>query len=145
MKRSKFALAICLTVFFCLLASCSADWHLRKAIRKNPMIVTKDTVVLNDTFYTPEVHVTDTFVTSKYDTIELIKDKLQIQIIRQNDTIRLAGTCKSDTLVRTVSVPVERVVYKEAKKSKPFEYLSSAVWGFAAVLLLVVIYRSERR
>jgi len=36
MKTSKFALAICLTAFFCLLASCSADWHLRKAIRKNP-------------------------------------------------------------------------------------------------------------
>jgi hypothetical protein len=137
MKRSKFALAICLMVFFCLLASCSADWHLRKAIRKNPMIVTKDTVVLNDTFYTPEVHVTDTFVTSKYDTIELIKDKLQIQIIRQNDTIRLAGTCKSDTLVRVVRIPVEKIVYKEAKKDSPFKYFTVAVWGLCVLLLIM--------
>lgn len=137
MKRSKFALAICLTVFFCLLASCSADWHLRKAIKKNPMIVTKDTVVLNDTFYTPEVHVTDTFVTSKYDTIELIKDKLQIQIIRQNDTIRLAGTCKSDTLVRVVRIPVEKVVYKEAKKDSPFKYFAVGVWGLCVLLLIM--------
>lgn len=137
MKRSKFALAICLTVFFCLLASCSADWHLRKAIRKNPMIVTKDTVVLNDTFYTPEVHVTDTFVTSKYDTIELIKDKLQIQIIRQNDTIRLAGTCKSDTLVRVVRIPVEKIVYKEAKKDSPFKYFAVGVWGLCVLLLIM--------
>ena len=137
MKTSKFALAICLTVFFCLLASCSADWHLRKAIRKNPMIVTKDTVVLNDTFYTPEVHVTDTFVTSKYDTIELIKDKLQIQIIRQNDTIRLAGTCKSDTLVRVVRIPVEKIVYKEAKKDSPFKYFTVAVWGLCVLLLIM--------
>ena len=137
MKRSKFALAICLTVFFCLLASCSADWHLRKAIRKNPMIVTKDTVVLNDTFYTPEVHVTDTFVTSKYDTIELIKDKLQIQIIRQNDTIRLAGTCKSDTLVRVVRIPVEKIVYKEAKKDSPFKYFTVGVWGLCVLLLIM--------
>lgn len=137
MKRSKFALAICLTAFFCLLASCSADWHLRKAIRKNPMIVTKDTVVLNDTFYTPEVHVTDTFVTSKYDTIELIKDKLQIQIIRQNDTIRLAGTCKSDTLVRVVRIPVEKIVYKEAKKDSPFKYFAVGVWGLCVLLLIM--------
>lgn len=137
MKRSKFALAICLTAFFCLLASCSADWHLRKAIRKNPMIVTKDTVVLNDTFYTPEVHVTDTFVTSKYDTIELIKDKLQIQIIRQNDTIRLAGTCKSDTLVRVVRIPVEKIVYKEAKKNSPFKYFTVGVWGLCVLLLIM--------
>ena len=137
MKTSKFALAICLTVFFCLLVSCSADWHLRKAIRKNPMIVTKDTVVLNDTFYTPEVHVTDTFVTSKYDTIELIKDKLQIQIIRQNDTIRLAGTCKSDTLVRVVRIPVEKIVYKEAKKDSPFKYFTVAVWGLCVLLLIM--------
>jgi hypothetical protein len=137
MKRSKFALAICLTAFFCLLASCSADWHLRKAIRKNPMIVTKDTVVLNDTFYTPEVHVTDTFVTSKYDTIELIKDKLHIQIIRQNDTIRLAGTCKSDTLVRVVRIPVEKIVYKEAKKDSPFKYFAVAVWGLCVLLLIM--------
>lgn len=137
MKRSKFALAICLTAFFCLLASCSADWHLRKAIRKNPMIVTKDTVVLNDTFYTPEVHVTDTFVTSKYDTIELIKDKLQIQIIRHNDTIRLAGTCKSDTLVRVVRIPVEKIVYKEAKKDSPFKYFAVGVWGLCVLLLIM--------
>lgn len=137
MKTSKFALAICLTVFFCLLASCSADWHLRKAIRKNPMIVTKDTVVLNDTFYTPEVHVTDTFVTSKYDTIELIKDKLQIQIIRQNDTIRLAGTCKSDTLVRVVRIPFEKIVYKEAKKDSPFKYFAVGVWGLCVLLLIM--------
>ena len=137
MKRSKFALAICLTVFFCLLASCSADWHLRKAIRKNPMIVTKDTVVLNDTFYTPEVHITDTFVTGKYDTIELIKDKLQIQIIRQNDTIRLAGTCKSDTLVRVVRIPVEKIVYKEAKKDSPFKYFAVGVWGLCVLLLIM--------
>lgn len=141
MKRSKFALAICLTVFFCLLASCSADWHLRKAIRKNPMIVTKDTVVLNDTFYTPEVHVTDTFVTSKYDTIELIKDKLQIQIIRQNDTIRLAGTCKSDTLVRVVRIPVEKIVYKEAKKDSPFKYFAVGVWGLCVLLLIMSVMR----
>ena len=142
---SKFALKICLTVFFCLLASCSPEWHIKRAIRKNPMIVKTDTLKVRDTFYTPAVYVTDTFVTNQYDTIEIIKDKLQIKILKSNDTIRVTGACKSDTIVRTVSVPVERVVYKEAKKSKPFEYLSSAVWGFAAVLLLVVIYRSERR
>ena len=101
------------------------------------MIVTKDTVVLNDTFYTPEVHVTDTFVTSKYDTIELIKDKLQIQIIRQNDTIRLAGTCKSDTLVRVVRIPVEKIAYKEAKKDSPFKYFTVAVWGLCVLLLIM--------
>jgi len=101
------------------------------------MIVTKDTVVLNDTFYTPEVHVTDTFVTSKYDTIELIKDKLQIQIIRQNDTIRLAGTCKSDTLVRVVRIPVEKIVYKEAKKDSPFKYFAVGVWGLCVLLLIM--------
>ena len=142
---SKFALKICLTVFFCLLASCSPEWHLRRAIRKNPMIVKTDTLRVSDTFYTPAVYVTDTFVTEQYDTIEIIKDKLQIKIVKSNDTIRVTGACKSDTIVRTVSVPVERVVYKEAKKNKPFEYISSAIWGFAAVLLLVVIYRSERR
>jgi hypothetical protein len=101
------------------------------------MIVTKDTVVFNDTFYTPEVHVTDTFVTSKYDTIELIKDKLQIQIIRQNDTIRLAGTCKSDTLVRVVRIPVEKIVYKEAKKDSPFKYFAVGVWGLCVLLLIM--------
>ena len=109
------------------------------------MIVKSDTVIVRDTFYTPEVHVTDTFVTQQYDTIEIIKDKLEIKIIKSNDTIRVSGACKSDTIVRVVSVPFEKVVYKEAKKNKPFEYISSAIWGFAAVLLLVIIYRSERR
>ena len=145
MGSSKFAVKLCLTALFCLLSSCSAEWHLKRAVKKNPMIVKTDTLKVRDTFYTPAVYVTDTFVTEQYDTIEIIKDKLQIKIVKSNDTIRVTGACKSDTIVRTVSVPVERVVYKEAKKSKLFEHLSSAVWGFASVLLLVIIYRSERR
>ena len=145
MVSSKFALKLCLTVFFCLLVSCSAEWHLKHAVKKNPMIVKADTVRVSDTIYTKPISITDTFVTKQYDTIEIIKDKFHIQIVRRNDTIRVSGGCKSDTIVRTVEVPVQKIVYKEAKKSKPFEHLSSAIWGLAAVLLLVVIYRSERR
>lgn len=101
-----------------LLSSCSAQWHLKTAIKKNPLILEKDTVTVVDTVVTAPVTVRDTVTLNNRDTITITKDKLKIKIVRSFDTIAIDAECASDTIVRTIEVPYEKVVYVQQKTLK---------------------------
>ena len=93
--------------------SCSATWHLNKAIKKDPTILAKDTLVVQDTVVVPPVVITDTVTTRQHDTIIVEKDKLRVRIVKKLDTLIIEGQCASDTIVRTIEVPYEKIVYVE--------------------------------
>ena len=97
------------------LTSCSAQWHLKKAVQKNPMILKKDTLVVQDTIVVPPVVLKDTVIMKQHDTITLVKDRLRVKIVKVNDTITIDAICDSDTIVRTIEVPYEKIVYVEKK------------------------------
>ena len=95
------------------LMSCSAQWHLKKAVQKDPLILEKDTLVVTDTVVSPPVAITDTVTLKQHDTITVVKDRLKVQLVRVNDTITIDAECASDTIVTTIKVPYEKVVYVE--------------------------------
>ena len=97
------------------LMSCSAQWHLKKAVQKDPMILEKDTIVVQDTLVVPPVAIMDTVTMRQHDTITLVKEKLKVQLVKVNDTITINAVCDSDTIVRTIEVPYEKIVYVEQK------------------------------
>lgn len=99
-----------------ILSSCSAQWHLSKAVKKNPAILQKDTITVVDTIVTPPVALTDTVVLRHMDTIVVHKDRLKVKITRSFDTIRVDAICESDTIVNVVEVPYEKIVYVEREK-----------------------------
>lgn len=115
------------------LMSCSAQWHLRKAVQKDPLILQKDTLSVVDTVVTPPVAITDTVTLKQHDTITVIKDRLKVEVVRKLDTIIINAECASDTIVRTIEVPYDKVVYVE--KEKPIQVIQR--W-MAYLLLLVV-------
>ena len=98
-----------------LLSSCSAQWHLKRAIKKDPTIVRQDTAVVVDTVVTPPVTLTDTITLAQRDTITLVKDRLKVKIVRSSDTIRVDAVCESDTIVSIVEVPYDKIIYVEQK------------------------------
>ena len=102
-----------------LLSSCSAQWHLKKAVAKDPMILQRDTMVVVDTIVTQPVAITDTVILQQHDTIRLIKDRLKVKIVKVNDTITIDAVCDSDTIVQTIEVPYEKIVYYE--KERPLQ------------------------
>ena len=102
-------------IMISFLTSCSAQWHLKKAVRKDPTIMEKDTLVVVDTVVSPPVAITDTVTMKQHDTITLVKDKLRVQLVKVNDTITINAICDSDTIVRTIEVPYEKIVYVEQK------------------------------
>jgi uncharacterized protein (DUF111 family) len=97
-----------------LLSSCSAQWHLKKACKKQPDICQEqtikiDTFVVRDTF---SYH--DTFITKAIDTISIDTGSVQVKIIREHDVIRTIITQKPDTAFITIEKKLPpQVIYEE--------------------------------
>jgi len=97
-----------------LLSSCSAQWHLKKACKKQPDICQEqnikiDTFVVRDTFSYHE-----TYNTKTIDTITIDTGSVQVRIIREHDVIRTTITQKPDTAFITIEKQLPpRLVYKE--------------------------------
>jgi len=134
MKRSKNWLALLITTI--LLNSCGAQWHLKKAIKKDPTILEKDTVVVVDTLVTAPVEVKDTITLEKRDTLVLTRDRLKLKIVRSFDTIAVEAECASDTIISTIRVPYEKVVYIKQRTLKE----KAQNWAFY-LLIGFVVYR----
>lgn len=120
-----------------LLTSCSAQWHLKKAVQKDPSILEKDTLVVTDTVVVPPVVTTDTVISKQQDTIVVEKEKLKVKVIRNVDTLIIDAKCDSDTIVQTIEVPFEKIVYVEQETF--FEKIQRLVFYFALLLVAGLI------
>ena len=91
--------------FIFTLVSCSANWHLRKAIAKDPTIIQAQVITLIDTvIVTPPERVETSFVALPIDTITIERERLKIKIRRIHDTLIVDGECKSDTIRITETI-----------------------------------------
>lgn len=123
-----------------LLSSCSATWHLNQAVKKDPTIMERDTLVVKDTVVVPAVAITDTVTLKQHDTIILQKDKLSVRIVKRLDTLIIEGKCDSDTIVKTIEVPYEKIVYVE--KEKPMQMLQR--WLLYLLALIIGVKLLQR-
>lgn len=93
-----------------MMASCSASWHLKRAIAKDPSIV-KPTAVRFDTIVvTRERKLTDTIVMNDIDTITIERDRVRVRLVRSYDTLMVEGTCLPDTIRIDVIREIPQVV-----------------------------------
>jgi hypothetical protein len=121
-----------------ILSGCSAEWHLSKAVYKNPSILKPRTMIVTDTVVTDPIAVRDTVTTSQVDTVEIIKDKFRVKIMRSYDTLIIDGGCDSDTIVRTVRVEVPVVEYKERNGILDSMYRGSFYVLLFGILVFIV-------
>jgi hypothetical protein len=127
-----------------LLTSCSAQWHLRKAVQKDPMILKKDTLVVQDTLVVPPVVLKDTVTLKQHDTIVIEKERLRVKIVKVNDTLIIDAKCDSDTIVRTIEVPYDKIVYVE-KESIWDKIKSLAIYiGLAFLAFKIIMKKFEK-
>ena len=122
------------------LTSCSAQWHLKKAVQNDPTILEKDTLVVMDTVVSPPVAITDTVIMKQHDTITLVKDRLRVSIVKVNDTITIDAICDSDTIISIVEVPYDKVVYVE-KESLWDKIKNLAIYMGLAFLVFKIIMK----
>lgn len=123
-----------------LLTSCSANWHLNRAIKKDPSLLKGgDTVLVHDTqVVTKEKVLYDSFVTTEYDTVTIEDSFVYTQVIRKDNIIKVYTKCKSDTIRITTKIPfkVQSVVMKN---NEPWYKTAATV--LSILILLIIILR----
>ena len=120
-----------------------ANRKLEKLVRKFPELKVKDTLITNfDTTIIIEPTKIDTLVSFNFDTLEVIKDKFHLKLIKTTDTLLIEGGCKSDTIYidRDIVVPFESV---KTVKLTIFEQIMTALskfwWAFVLFIFLFII------
>lgn len=130
----KYAIAIL------LFASCSANWHLNRAIKKDPSLLKGgDTVLVHDTVITTKERVLyDSFVTTCYDTVTVEDSFVYTQVIRKDNVIKVYTKCKSDTVRITTKIPFQ--LPPKVVKDKMTD-VQTALWAAGILLFLLIIIR----
>mgnify|MGYP003109377470 CR=1 FL=1 len=122
----------------CLVAltSCSASFHLRRAIEKDPTIIQPEIVQVVDTvIITPSERAETTFVALPIDTITIEKERLRIKIRRIHDTLMVEGECRSDTITITETIELPPVIKYE---DRPW-WSKWLMWGLAGLFGIKVV------
>jgi len=88
---------------------CSSQWHLKKAIQKNPSLAQISTHTIDTLFVRDSVSITDTFTTETIDTITIEKDGVKTIVYRNHDIIRIKTIVKADTIrfTKTITLPAQ--------------------------------------
>jgi hypothetical protein len=108
MKRIK--LAILVTI---LLSSCSAQWHLRRALKKDPTIITTK---LDSIIVQKDILVTDTFRLSKIDTFTMDTGGVITNIYKYYDTYKITQRIKGDSTFYFTKTIIKEKNPKELKQ-----------------------------
>ena len=90
-------------------------------------------MIVTDTVVTNPIVVKDTVTISQVDTVEIVKDKFRVKIMRSYDTLIIDGGCDSDTVVRTITVSVPQLVSGESGFQRVQRY---TFWGLVSLLLI---------
>lgn len=129
-------LAIISLICLVALTSCSASFHLRRAIQKDPTIIQPEIVQVVDTvIITPLERVETTFVALPIDTITIEKERLRIKIRRIHDTLRVEGECRSDTITITETIELPPVIKYE---DRPW-WSKWLMWGLVGLFGIKVL------
>ena len=129
-------LAIISLICLIALTSCSASFHLKRAIQKDPTIIQPEIVQVVDTvIITPSERTETTFVALPIDTITIEKERLRIKIRRIHDTLRVEGECRSDTITITETIELPPVIKYE---DRPW-WSKWLMWGLAGLFGIKVV------
>lgn len=121
-----------------LLISCSPQRRLERLLVHHPELRVADTLHIRDTFIQPTISAETVFLISRLaDTLKLSRERLEVILARQRDTLYLKGTCKADTTIRTLHIPVEKIKYIQQKHENN---LPTKI--FLAILVLILLILS---
>jgi len=102
-----------------------------------------DTLLVHDTFVMAAI-VADTSIpiSRLTDTVVISRDKLEIKLVKIRDTIHVTGTCKADTIVKEVRVPVEKIKLVKAERAG---WLRNLGWLIMGLVVVAVVWKFGSR
>lgn len=104
--------ALILILFF---SSCSASWHLQRALIKDPSLFRPRNWVIDTVLMTDSFHSVDTFTLNEVDTFITDTGKVRLTIYRNRNFFKTDIKVKQDTirLTKTVELPAQ-IIYKKS-------------------------------
>jgi hypothetical protein len=141
---SDFIKVLILIMAICILSltSCSANWHLSRAIAKDPSIVQPPEVeIVDTTIVIEEIRAETTFVALPMDTITIEKERLRIQIKRIHDTLVVDGMCMTDTIRIVEEVELPPVIQYKPRPT----WQTILAWLLAGLFAFKIVQRAIDR
>lgn len=123
-----------------LLSSCSAQYHLSRAVKKDANIVQDTIVKLDTTIVTQEKILADTIVVSDTIVREIVSENVRIRVQKIHDTIRIEATCLSDTI--SIEKEVEVIRYIKTEKTSIFEDIRLMIFSLIALFAVVFLLKT---
>jgi len=121
-----------------LLFSCSPQTRLQRLVAHHPELKLADTLLIRDTIIrSPVVADTALSIMRLTDTVTISRARLEIKLVRINDTIHIKGKCKADTIVRELRIPVEKIKLVKAEAG----WLSKIPWIIMGIIVIVIVSR----
>ena len=121
-----------LLILLILLNSCSAEWHLKKAIKKDPEIVSNILIYKYDTLWTNSIRIKDSVSIDFRDSVLITNDTI---------VIKLKKTASNNISVdaKVVPYPIYRKVtqYKTVIKQKEKRF-EAFFWQIVLAIIVVL-------
>ena len=115
-----------------LISSCSAEWHMRKAIQKDPDIIDTRIVYKFDTLWTNSVRLRDSVSIDFKDSIVITNDTITIKLTkRENNKLKVDAEVKPYPIYRKVTQ------YKTIIRSDKDRF-NSLFWQIVFALIIVI-------
>jgi hypothetical protein len=118
-----------LFILLILLSSCSAEWHLKKALKKDPAIIETKVINIYDTLWTNSIKFKDSINIDFKDSIVITNDTVQVKLYKNG---------RKQLIVKTVVKPYP--IYKKVRiiQTKYRNSYKSLWWQVLVVLISVV-------
>ena len=132
-------------VILSTLESCGAQWHLKRAIAKDPNLAA-DTIVRIDTAIVSEQRaIVDTLIIRDTITQEIERNGVIVKIKRIHDTIQINAVCLPDTIRLITEIPIDRVIYKKENERTIWDRLELIFVLILASSIMIMIGRVFKR
>lgn len=118
-----FGLALSFVLF---LASCSCEYHLKKAKAKCSLNQLTDTIWKKDSVFVDRVKKDTAFYYNQTDTVIIKEGRLTMKYFYRDSTVFLSGTCDTIKIIKEVPVIVNKTELKDT-------------WNIKWYLLLIVV------
>jgi len=124
-----FGLALAFVLF---LASCSCEYHLKKAKAKCSLNQLTDTIWKRDSIFVDRVKKDTAFYYNQTDTVIIKEGRLTMKYFYRDSTVFLSGTCDTIKIIKEVPVMVNKTELKDTWDLK---------WYLLLIILLFALYK----
>ena len=126
------------------LFGCTPQKRLQRLLKHHPELLQKDTVTVKDTFVINRTQF-DTIVNAHFDTINIEKERVKIQLIKKDSLIYINAVTPGDTIVIEKKIFVDKIIYPTEKPTTSIRskilnsFLATIVIMFLSLLILIKV------